>query len=376
MFTYTYVNAAEVTETNSEPSITYSTHIQNIGWQNYVTEGETAGTSGQSLRLEGIKIKLDTGDLSGKIKYSTHIQDIGWQDWKTDDELSGTSGRSLRLEAIKIKLTGDIAKKYDIYYRVHVQDIGWQDWVKNGEMAGTSARSLRLEAIEIKLVAKDYEDTLIVHGIDVSSYEGKIDWSEVKEDNIDFAMIRVGFRGYGVSSDGVDGKLVKDTYFDYNISEANKAGIPVGVYFFSQAKTEEEAIEEANMVIDAIKNYKITYPVAIDTEYANSSHTGRADALTKEERTAVVDAFCKTIKAAGYTPMIYAGKNFANDNLDMDKLSEYDFWLAHYTGATQYDPLEVPSNYEGKYTMWQYTSSGTCDGIEHIVDRNIAYKAY
>ena len=240
-------------------------------------------------------------------------------------------------------------------------------------MAGTTGESLRLEAIEIKLVKK--EDTNIIHGIDVSSYNKRIDWNLVKNDTVQFAMIRVGYRGYGISSDGIDGKLVEDSTYRYNIEGAINNNIPVGVYFFSQAKTEEEAIQEANFVIERIRNYKITYPVAIDTEIANGGN-GRADNLTNEERTRVIQSFCRTIKNAGYKPMIYTGKNFAINNLNMNELSEYDLWLAHYTGATQDNPLDKPSNYTGNYTMWQYTSSGSTSGIDGRVDRNIAYKLY
>ena len=131
--------------------IKYQTHIQDIGWQNQVKDGEMAGTEGQAKRLEAIKITLK--DLSGvKIKYQTHIQDIGWQDWKYDGTLAGTEGQSKRLEAIRIEL--EESDKYSIMYRVHIQDIGWQDWRYDGEKAGTEGQSKRLEAIQIKIVEK------------------------------------------------------------------------------------------------------------------------------------------------------------------------------------------------------------------------------
>ena len=138
-------------EPKKEPSICYTTHIQDIGWQNQVKDGEMAGTEGQAKRLEAIKITLK--DLSGvKIKYQTHIQDIGWQDWKYDGTLAGTEGQSKRLEAIRIEL--EESDKYSIMYRVHIQDIGWQDWRYDGEKAGTEGQSKRLEAIQIKIVEK------------------------------------------------------------------------------------------------------------------------------------------------------------------------------------------------------------------------------
>ena len=135
-------------------SVSYSTHVQNIGWQSFVSDGATAGTSGKSLRMEAIQIKLLNPKYTGNIVYSTHVQNIGWQSSVMDGAIAGTSGKSLRMEAIQIKLTGELAEHYDIYYRVHVQNFGWLGWAKNGASAGSAGYSYRLEAIEIKLVEK------------------------------------------------------------------------------------------------------------------------------------------------------------------------------------------------------------------------------
>lgn len=134
-------------------TITYQTHVQNIGWQAEKADGEVSGTSGQSLRLEAIKIKLGSS-IDGGLTYATHVQDIGWQSFVSNGQLSGTSGQSKRLEAIKINLTGNAANQYDIYYRVHAQNFGWLGWAKNGQSAGTAGYSYRLEAIQIVLVPK------------------------------------------------------------------------------------------------------------------------------------------------------------------------------------------------------------------------------
>ncbi len=137
------------------PGVTYTTHVQNIGWQEYVRNGVMAGTSGQSLRLEGIKAKLINMDYEGSILYRTHIQNIGWEEkFKKDDEMSGTSGQALRLEAIEMKLDGEVEKHYDLYYRVHAENFGWLNWAKNGEQAGTAGYAYRLEGIEVVLVEK------------------------------------------------------------------------------------------------------------------------------------------------------------------------------------------------------------------------------
>lgn len=135
-------------------SISYSAHVQNIGWQKSVSNGVRIGTVGQSLRLEGIKINLVNPDYSGSIVYATHIQDIGWQKSVANGALSGTTGQSKRLEAISIALTGDMEKQYDIYYRVHIQNYGWLAWAKNGQLAGSEGMSLRMEAMEIKILPK------------------------------------------------------------------------------------------------------------------------------------------------------------------------------------------------------------------------------
>jgi len=138
-------------------NLIYSGHVQNIGDVSSVNDGQTMGTAGKSLRVEGLRISLDTSGseiLSGGITYNVHIQDVGWQGWKSNGAYAGTTGRSLRLEAIQIKLTGEAAIYYDVYYRAHVQNYGWMGWAKNGQSAGTSKHSYRMEAIQIKLVAK------------------------------------------------------------------------------------------------------------------------------------------------------------------------------------------------------------------------------
>ncbi len=144
--------SAEVNEPYCD--IKYRTHIQNAGWQGWKANGETSGSEGQALRLEGLNIALDT-NISGGVSYRTHVQDIGWQNWVSNGSLAGTSGMSKRLEAVQIQLTGELAERYDVYYRVHAQNIGWLDWAKNGESAGTQGSSLRLEAIQILLVQKN-----------------------------------------------------------------------------------------------------------------------------------------------------------------------------------------------------------------------------
>lgn len=139
---------------SKEAGVRYHTHVQSIGWQDYVMNGVMSGTSGQAKRLEAIEINLMDKPYDGGIRYKTHIQGIGWQDWKEDGEMSGTSGQAKRLEAISIELTGDMADYYDVYYRVHAQSYGWLNWTRNGGYAGTSGLSKRLEGIQVVLVKK------------------------------------------------------------------------------------------------------------------------------------------------------------------------------------------------------------------------------
>ena len=134
--------------------VSYCTHVQKTGWQDYKKNGAVSGTTGKSLRLEGFKAKLGTKAYSGGISYRVHVQGTGWQDWRADDAMAGTTGKSLRLEAIDIKLTGELAKHYDVWYRVHAQQIGWMGWTKNGASAGTTGYSWRLEALQVKIVPK------------------------------------------------------------------------------------------------------------------------------------------------------------------------------------------------------------------------------
>ena len=150
---HAFSNEVNVTINENNPSIIYTTHVQQQGWQPNVKNGAMSGTSGKRLRLEGIKIKLE--NATGGIQYRTHIQNVGWEtSWKSNNQMSGTTGKGLRIEAIQIKLTGDVANKYDVYYRVHAQNYGWLGWAKNGESAGTEAFGYRLEAVEVKLVKK------------------------------------------------------------------------------------------------------------------------------------------------------------------------------------------------------------------------------
>lgn len=197
-------------------------------------------------------------------------------------------------------------------------------------------------------------------GIDVSKWQGDIDWKKVKAAGIDYAIIRLGYRGTAP-----EGNCAMDPKFEDNIKGALEAGVDVGVYYFTQAITEKEAIEEANIVIENLRGYDVTFPVIYDTEYREG---GRANDLSNRERTACAKAFCETILAAGYTPMIYSSTNWSILDIDLEQLP-YDLWYAYYgAGKNIYYPYN--------FAMWQYTDSGKVNGISTNVDLNLCFIDY
>lgn len=196
-------------------------------------------------------------------------------------------------------------------------------------------------------------------GIDVSKFQGNIDWEKVAADGVKFTFIRVGFRGYGTA-----GKLVEDENFEQNVKGALAAGIKVGVYFYSQATTKEEAVEEANLVLKKIAPYKIECPVVFDVELVDGAD-GRMDMISAEQRTKVAAKFCDTIAAAGYKPMLYYNTEMGAVHLNVAELEQYDKWFASYS-----DQMYYPYDYK----IWQYSCTGRVNGIKGAVDLNISFE--
>ena len=194
-------------------------------------------------------------------------------------------------------------------------------------------------------------------GIDVSKFQGRVDWNAVASEGVQFAFIRVGNRGYG------SGKILDDEMFKRNIEGATKAGIKVGVYFFSQALNETELMEEVNYVLEKIAPYQVDCPVVFDVEMV-AGDEGRMDSLTAEERTHLTKLFCDSIEAAGYKSMIYMNLEMASLRLNYEELENYDKWFAYYN-PDFYFPYD--------YQVWQYSESGTIAGVEGTVDMNICF---
>ncbi|MBR5502477.1 MAG: hypothetical protein IKV55_05540 [Oscillospiraceae bacterium] len=198
-------------------------------------------------------------------------------------------------------------------------------------------------------------------GIDVSTWNANIDWKAVKNAGVEFVIIRCGFRGYTA------GGLVEDSKFRTNIAGASAAGLKIGVYFFTQAINEREAVEEASMCLQLVSGYKLAYPIFMDMEDAGSS-VARANKLSNSQRTAIITAFCDTVRAAGYRAGLYANKYYLTSKINTSQLSSnYVIWLAHYTAVT---------DYKGRYEMWQYSESGSVAGIKGNVDLNVSYLSY
>lgn len=193
-------------------------------------------------------------------------------------------------------------------------------------------------------------------GIDVSKWQGVIDWEKVKADGIQFVIIRAGY-----------GKNNIDEYFERNISECNRLGIPCGVYWFSYAYNEEMARQEAQYCLEAIKPYKVEYPVCFDFEYDSVDYAKKKGVIiTKALATKIADAFLSEIESAGYYAMNYANKDYLKNMFDMDNLKKYDLWYAYWSSENDRKDAGI----------WQYTSSGRVNGITGRVDMNIAYKDY
>ncbi|MCI8869427.1 MAG: Lyzozyme M1 (1,4-beta-N-acetylmuramidase) [Lawsonibacter sp.] len=205
-----------------------------------------------------------------------------------------------------------------------------------------------------------------IYGIDVSAYQENIDWEQVADSGISFAMIRVGYRGYS------KGAVMPDKNFVQNIQGALDAGLEVGVYFFSQATSVWEAQEEADYVLDAIRSYDITYPVAFDWEFISGVSDARTNGMKPEEVTRFAGAFCDMIAEAGYTPVIYFNQDLGYLTYQLDQLTDYTFWLAEYNGR--------PTFYY-HFDLWQCSSSVEIPGIPGIdgkpgkVDLNLDFRS-
>lgn len=219
-----------------------------------------------------------------------------------------------------------------------------------------------VQVIDGKLYCFDSDGILqedVTFGVDVSKYQSSVDWEKLKKAGVEFAILRIGYRGYET------GAMVLDSMYETHMANATAAGLRTGVYFFSQAVNEAEALEEAEAVLYVLDvlGHSVQYPVYFDSEYATSNHKGRADGLTREQRTACAVAFCERIQQAGLRAGVYASTNWFRDKLDYNTVSRYSIWNAHYGVA------ESPLGCE----LWQCTGTGTLDGVKGQIDINVSY---
>lgn len=236
------------------------------------------------------------------------------------------------------------------------------DWIWMTPLEGVPANELTEEFFSsnggrIEYIGSDYD---VLRGVDVSEHQLDIDWKQVAASGVDYAYIRVGWRGY------TEGGLFEDAYFERNIQGALDAGLHVGVYMFSQAVTVQEAIEEADFVLERIGKYNVTLPVVFDWEKIEAAEA-RSHGLTMELRTDCARAFCETVKSAGYVPCVYFNRNLGYYGYDLTRLTEYEFWFSL--------PESGFPNFYYACDMWQYSFTETVPGIAEPTDMNLWFIA-
>lgn len=211
-----------------------------------------------------------------------------------------------------------------------------------------------------------FKNCEIIHGLDLSYYQSDADFTKLKDAGVDFVILRAAYRGYGSK-----GTLSKDSCFDKFVTAALNQGLDVGAYIYSQAITKAEAVEEANYILNIVKGYNITMPIVFDFEYAPGGKGRLYNAnLSKSQKTAICNAFCKQVESKGYTAMVYANQSMLTDDLNDNNIAKnYDIWLANYSTSPKYGG----KLYDCDYTIWQYTSEGRCNGVSGNVDCNFRY---
>lgn len=236
------------------------------------------------------------------------------------------------------------------------------DWVWMTPLEGVPVNELTEEKFSVSGTQIDFigEGYDVYRGIDVSEHQKYIDWQSVARSGIDYAYIRVGWRGY------TEGGLYQDAYFESNIREAINAGLDVGVYMFSQAITVQEAIEEANFVLERIAGYNVTMPIVFDWEKVEDANARTAD-LSMQTRTDCAVAFCETVKNAGYEPCVYFNRNIGYYGFDLTRLTDYEFWFSL--------PEQGFPNFYYACDMWQYSFTETVPGVEGPTDMNLRFVA-
>lgn len=359
----------EDSSSSTTADIRYQAHVQTYGWQAEVSNGETAGTSGEAKRVEAFRIKL--AGIDGGIRYKAHVQRYGWMDWMYDGAIAGTTGESLRVEAVQIELTGNAKQEYSVYYRTHVQHIGWTAWSKDGEENGSTGCSYRMEALQIMLVANGEEPPISVdsdtptsavtkvqlNGVDISGWDEGINIAGTEGD---FFIIK--------ATEGVQGTIYNPWYRQW-ANEVLDSGRLVGFYHYANGG---DPLEEADSFVEAIQGFKGRAIACLDWEgIGNDKFDTGADVEWCKK-------FLDRVKLRfGGTPYLYTSKNYTNIYDWSSVAEDYPLWGAEYPdykdiNGYQDDPWQS-SNPWGAWgsqpTIFQYTSTGVLKnngGIDHF----------
>lgn len=321
--------------------------------------GETASASTAIYTEEDLMEKLSEAESENAVRHQAEVDEAKNEGY--------VLGRNEVLDYVRDKLlttNSSLETFNEVYtdYIVVVSGGAYHFKPINYELAQSELVSEQLSVSGTgEFQYLDTAGNVISHkGIDVSEFQGNIDWAKVADDGVEFAIIRAFYRGYGT------GRLVKDGKVEDNLKGAIDNGVHAGVYVFSQAITEAEAIEEAQSAIETVAPYATNVPIVIDVERVAGTST-RMEALTVEERTNIILTFCKTVEDAGYIPMIYFNTEMGSLFVDIERLEGISKWYAWY-GQWMYFPYE--------YDMWQYRDTGRVNGISGNVDMNIAIKPF
>ena len=385
-----------------DANITYSSHIRSIGDQAPVAEGQTTGTTGRGLRMEALTINLNT-EIQGNILYQTYVDELGWDDtWRKQGEMAGTKGQAKGIQLLRIKLDGKLAEKYDVYYRIHTETYGWLDWAHNGQTTGATCYDI--QAIQIRLYLKIdssklslpqsriyfetgfykqdgntyYRDKNGVQAtdwitimqkkyffnslgimigknvkkvIDVSAWQGVIDWDTVKRSgDIDGVILRIAA-----------GAQYEDAQLARNISELKRLGIPYGIYIYSYAENYDEGKYYANFTVNLIRKYDMNPQIGI---FLDLEKNGITEYLGVAQYEQIVRGFMEVMFNNGYgsKSSIYTYKSYADTALNSSYLRNQITWMAQYYHFC---------TYSGSYNGWQYTSSDYVPGINGDVDVSV-----
>ena len=306
-------------------------------------------------------VKKDTGFIEGKIYQKSFSEQSNVDINKIENGIAKGSVKKVEVKKVAAKPTKKIVKKVTKKVVVpKVKKAPKKDKEDPAEKTVKATTQASDDDITIEEAIKKYKtnNSNVALGIDISKYQGDVDFNQVKQSGVEFVIIRVGYRGTET------GVIKEDPYFEKNIKGALAAGLKVGVYFFSVAITEEEALEEAAWTISKVSNYHLAYPIAFDFE----TFKDRAKGLTNEERTNNALTFLSYIEQKGYKSMLYTYINAYSSRFDANQFFGYKTWIAHYIHKKN-----TTTSYAGKFYMWQYASDGHVPGIKGRVDMNIAY---